>query len=93
MKLGKHFLTPSYGDIKLTDHKSFEWQFEFLQKASDMCGNSLFGYTLELTHARDHAGISLTFSIKKLLWLNINIHDHRHWNELKRRWMMPDDYN
>jgi hypothetical protein len=93
MKIGKHTLTPFWGNVRLTKNKSFEYQIELFEKADDMCGNSLFGYSLSWDHKRDHAGIDFNFSVAKLVWFSVNIHDNRHWNTEKNRWCTEDDYH
>lgn len=78
MKIGKHVITPFWGDIQISKYKSFEYQFEgpsFLRDQIVECG-------LRWTTKTDHAGISFT----KLFWFNLNIHDRRHWDYDNNCW-------
>lgn len=82
MKFGKFAcITPRWGDIQIAKHKSFEYQIEF-----DRFYDQPFELSLSWTRKRDHAGIDFTFSIYKLFWLNLNIHDHRHWDRENDCW-------
>lgn len=82
MKIGKHHITLTWGDIYLFKNKSFEYQIEF--------GARQIMHPFELSllwkNKQDHAGISFTFSIHTIFWLNINIHDHRHWDHNTDQW-------
>lgn len=83
MKFGKFaIVTPRWGDIQIAKHKSFEYQFE---KGSFMQDDP-FEFKLSWTRRRHHAGISFTFGIRWLFWMNLNVHDHRHWDEEKNDW-------
>lgn len=73
-------LTPTWGDIQLTKNKSFEYQLEFKNWAQ------WFECKLAIKKKQDHAGIDFTFSCLKLFWLNLNIHDHRHWDYQNDCW-------
>jgi len=87
MKFGKFArITPRWGAIQIAKNKSFEYQIEF-----DKFHDQPFELSLSWTTKRDHAGIDFTFSIYKLFWLNLNIHDHRHWNHDEDRWEEPGD--
>lgn len=74
MKIGKHHITPRWGDIVISKHKSFEYQLE------RDTGHTPFELSLRWSRKTDHAGVQFTFSVYKLFWLNLNIHDHRHWD-------------
>jgi hypothetical protein len=87
MKIGNHILTWTWGNIRLSKNKSFEYQFE----GSSFADNDLFVCNLTWSIKSDHAGPSFTFSIYKLFWININIHDHRHWNYKNNDWESPND--
>jgi hypothetical protein len=87
MKIGNSIVTPSWGDIVIWKHKSFEYQFE---GPKFMNGHS-FTCKLNWTRKRDHAGIFFTFGIKGLFWMNLNIHDHRHWDIENDTWMPRND--
>lgn len=82
MKIGNNIITPSWGDIQIWKHKSFEWQFE---RGSFMCDDP-FEFKLSCRRKTDHAGISFTFGHRKLFWMNLNIHDHRHWDRTNDCW-------
>lgn len=86
MKIGNNIITLSWGDIQICKNKSFEYQFErgsFMQ-------NDIFECKLIWTRKSDHAGISFTFGIFKLFWMNLNIHDHRHWDDENDCWQDRD---
>lgn len=83
MKFSKGVITPTWGDISLSKYKSFEYQFEFFNDFS----NKKFGeFSIDCNLNSHHGGIDLTFSIYKLFWVNINLHDTRHWNYDEGRW-------
>lgn len=87
MKFGKFAsIEPRWGTIQIAKNKSFEYQIEF---------NKFHDQPFELsgrwTTKQDHAGFDFVFSIYKLFWLNLNIHDHRHWNHDHNRWEEPGD--
>jgi hypothetical protein len=87
MKFGKFArITPKWGTIQLAKNKSFEYQIEF-----DKFNDQPFELSLQWTTKRDHAGFDFIFSIYKLFWINLNIHDHRHWNHDENRWEDPGD--
>ena len=85
MKIGKNIITPGWGDIRIWKNKSFEYQFEGPHFTEDS-----IECKLRWTRRTDHAGISFTFGIKYLFWLNLNIHDHRHWNRETNSWQTYD---
>lgn len=85
MKIGNSIVTPKWGDITIWKNKSFEYQFE---KASFM-GDDPFECKFLWTRNRDHAGISFTLGIRYLFWMNVNIHDHRHWDDENNTWKKP----
>ena len=78
MNFNKGIITPTWGDILITKHKSFEYQFE----GSKMMANdpSPIEFSLRRNTKCDHAGIDFTFGIRGLFWMNFNIHDNRHWD-------------
>ena len=82
MKIGRNIITPSWGDVQISKHKSFEWQFE---KASFL-GDDPFEFKLSWHRNCDHAGISFTFGMRWLFWMNLNIHDRRHWDYENNCW-------
>lgn len=82
----KNHITPTWGNIQISQHKSFEYQIEF-----DNFNGHPFEIHFSWTRFRDHAGIDFTFAIYKLFWLNLNIHDHRHWDDDKNDWEGPGD--
>jgi len=84
--MSKIRITPTWGNIPISKHKSFEYQIEF-----DNWNDQPFEFHLSWRRHRDHAGIDLIFSIYKLFWLSLNIHDHRHWNDEKNDWETPGD--
>jgi hypothetical protein len=83
----KPIITKRFGDIPISKHKSFEYQFEggrFMQ-------NHLFECHLNWSHKRDHAGISFMFGIYKLFWVMFKIYDHRHWDSANGCWENRDE--
>ncbi len=87
MRFGKWCnITPTWGSIRISKNKFFEWQLEFSR-----FNNDPFELSLRWTSRQDHAGFDFIFSIYKLFWLNINIHDRRHWDYEKNKWQEPDD--
>lgn len=84
MKFNKNIITPTWGDIKIAKFKSFEYQFE----GPKMMANDPNPIKLEFnwTNKCDHAGVHFTFGIRGLFWMNLNVHDHRHWNQLNNTW-------
>lgn len=82
MKIKDCILTPKWGDIPICKYKSFEYQFE----GSSFMNEDLFEFKVQWTRNCDHAGISFTFGIWKLFWMNLNIHDHRHWDYENNTW-------
>lgn len=82
MKIGRHIITPSWGDIVIWKHKSFEYQFErgsFMQ-------DDPYEFSLRWTRKSDHAGISFIFGIRGLFWMNLRTYDHRHWDDKNNCW-------
>jgi hypothetical protein len=86
MKIRKHIIEPCWGDIKLTKHKSFEYQLEFKRFVDQP-----FELSLSCTKKQDHAGMEFTFSIYKLFWLNLKVYDKRHWDHDQQMWVSLDD--
>jgi hypothetical protein len=82
MKIRNSTLYPSWGDIKISRNKSFEYQFE----KSNFLGSLPYEFELLWSRKIDHAGISFTFGIRGLFWMNLNIHDHRHWDYENNTW-------
>lgn len=89
MKIGKSVLGLTWGNILFSQNKSFEYQLEF----GDKLAKDIFELSFDWTTKRDHAGIDFTFSIYKLFWLNLNIHDSRHWNYKENRWNKENEYD
>lgn len=87
MKIGKSVITPRWGDILIYKYKSFEYQFEGPNFMKD---GEPFECDFAWTHKRDHAGISFTFGIAGLFWMNLNIHDRRHWDIKNNTWQSYD---
>lgn len=89
MKIGNWAdISLTWGSIQISKNKFFEWQFE-----TKRFNNEPFELSLTWSSRRDHAGIDFIFSIYKLFWLNINIHDRRHWDFDNECWVEPDDCN
>ncbi len=82
----KNIITLRWGDIQIWKHKSFEWQFE----PGSFMGDDRWECNIRWTRNRDHAGISFTFGIYKLFWMNLNTHDHRHWDVDNNCWHAKD---
>lgn len=83
----KKIITPRWGDIPISKHKSFEYQFE----DSSFLNDNIIEFQINWSRKRDHAGISFTFGIYKLFWMNLNIHDHRHWDRDNDCWVKYPD--
>lgn len=83
MKFGKFaMISHKWGDIQIAKNKSFEYQFE----DGSFMRDDLFEFKISWTSKCDHAGISFTLGIKGFFWMNLNVHDHRHWDEEKKTW-------
>jgi hypothetical protein len=78
LKIGKHRISLFWGDIVLSKNKSFEYQIDFGSKLNTI--HTPFELSLKVRHKMDHAGIDFIFSVYKMFWMNLNIHDHRHWD-------------
>jgi hypothetical protein len=78
-------ITPRWGNIRITEHKYFEYQLEF-----DRYNTDPFRLSLEWTSRRDHAGIEFIFSIFKLFWFSMSIYDSRHWDFENNTWKEAD---
>lgn len=86
MKIGNSTITLKWGDIVIWKHKSFEYQFEGPGFILDDPHSFWIECDLKWTRKRDHAGISFTFGVRRLFWMNLNIHDHRHWDRKNNKW-------
>lgn len=78
LKFRGHSLSLFSGNVVLSKNKSFEYQIDFGERAKNI--HVPFEFSLRSRQKTDHAGIDFVFSIHKLFWWNINIHDHRHWD-------------
>lgn len=78
----KNIISSTWGDIQISKHRSFEYQFE----RGSFLGDDVFEFKFTWSRKRDHAGINFTFGINKLFWFNLNIHDHRHWDVDNNCW-------
>jgi len=76
-------ITWRWGDINISQNKSFEYQFEF---GSSTPTNHPFEIRFLITEKCDHCGPSITFGIMNLFWFCLKIYDHRHWNTKGNRW-------
>lgn len=65
---------------RLSKNKSFEFQLGGPSKYG-----SLFGFKLNFATKIDHAGFEFQLELFRF-FLDINIYDHRHWNEEENRW-------
>jgi len=85
MKFGKfgdiHF---KWGWLSITKNKTLEYQLEF----DEFCDQPL-ELSIKWTAKQDHAGIVFTFSIYRLFWYQLSLHDNRHWNIDDDRWEDP----
>jgi len=90
MKIGNSIVTPSWGDTVIWKHKSFEYQFEGPGFMLDDPHSWGIEFNWRWTRKRDHAGPSFTFGIRGLFWMNLNIHDHRHWDTENDTWKSYD---
>lgn len=82
MKLGKFVtITPTWGVIRITKNKSFEYQIEFKK-----FNNQPIELSFTWTTKEDHAGASFIFSIYKLFWMELSLRDCRHWNYEESKW-------
>jgi hypothetical protein len=68
---------------KLSEHKTAEFQ---ISKG----GKTLIGFSVRWDHRCDHAGVSLNIELFRR-FLHVNIHDNRHWNYEKNRYVNYDD--
>lgn len=84
--MAKSIIKWTWGDIPISKYKSFEYQFE----GPHWMDRDIFEFKLSWTRKCDHAGISFTFGIFKLFWMNLNIHDHRHWDFDNECFMSPE---
>lgn len=90
MRIGKSILHPLWGDIIISSHKSFEYQFDF---GSSVPQHSLFHLSFQITRKVDHSGPRFNFGIHRLFHISLGIYDHRHWNHKENRWVKPGDYD
>lgn len=88
MELSNSILTWTWGDIVVTQHKSFEYQFEFGSRATRVMPGP-FEFSIKVTAKRNHAGPSFTFGIAGLFWLCLKVYDHRHWDDENDCWSKP----
>lgn len=65
----------TYGTVKLSNNKYFEYQFE-----GSGFSKSWFELEAKWTRKSDHAGLWFSFSLFDLFWINFNISDNRHWD-------------
>lgn len=82
MKISRLVKALKWGFIPLSKHKTFEWQFE----GPAFMKHDIFEYKVSWTRKCHHAGFDFTFGITKLFWMNLNIHDNRHWNYDRNVW-------
>lgn len=80
MKIGKHLITFTLGNIQLSKHKFLEYQLD-RKFATDP-----FDFHVWWDWKGDHAGPGFYFSIYKLFWFQIKIYDHRHWDYENNCW-------
>lgn len=80
-------MTWRWGDIRISKWKSFEYQFE----GRNCEWNKYFECKFKWTCKQDHAGIDFYFSLFKLFWMNLNIHDRRHWDYENNCWKVYDE--
>jgi len=86
MKLGQFAdLTPTWGVVRLTENKTFEYQFESKRFTSDP-----FEFSLSWTTRKDHAGFEFVFSIYRLFWICFSVYDNRHWDYERGCWAVPE---
>ena len=78
----KPFISWDFVSIPITNNKSIEYQLEL----GDRLATKPFEFSLRWTHNSDHAGIRFAFSIYKLFFLELSIHDNRHWDYENNRW-------
>lgn len=62
---------------QLTKNKSFELQLNFFDSLSS---NTIFQLDIDWSINQDHAGPRCTFILFRVLYFNIMIYDHRHWD-------------
>ena len=73
----------TFGDIKLTENKAFEWEF----LADNKSGNE---FLLSFNDKGDHAGFC--FRVKFLnYYVSFTLYDKRHWNWKEDRWYYPGE--
>jgi len=67
-----------FKDIKLSEFKNLEIQFEFLNP--NIC-TEWFVFNLSTRSKQDHWGVGFTFELLRLVYFNINLYDGRHYDE------------
>ena len=77
--------------IQLSTSKSFEFQVEF-NRPRDKFEIDLFRFTVIFNRKTDHAGFDFTFEFLELLFVSINIYDHRHWDYDKNHNMNNEEF-
>lgn len=80
-KMSKSHFGLGWGFFSLSKNKTFEYQIDGLGHT-----HSYFELSFKWNCKSDHSGPDFIFGIYKLFWININIHDNRHWNYDKDAW-------
>jgi hypothetical protein len=70
-------------DVKLSKNKSLEVQLDLFNKNMSP---GYFEFLFMWTRQQDHAGPSFSFSIFRIIFFNIQVYDHRHWDHDNNRW-------
>jgi len=82
MKLKNGFFSWNFVSFRVTKNKSFEYQLVLGKRLA----TSPLEFSFYWTNKGDHAGISFTFSVYHLFFLELNLRDNRHWNYEENRW-------
>jgi len=71
---------------KISKHKYWEIQAEMPSDLAD-----LFGFNIELSSKRDHAGFRFEVELFRFIYFHLWIYDNRHWDYENDRWVKYPD--
>lgn len=71
----------------LTKNKSFELQLELF---NDLSCNNIIELSFNWSIKQDHAGLSYTFMLYRIIFFKLQIYDNRHWDWENNKW---EEYN
>lgn len=75
-------------NFNLSPHKSLEIQLNLFDNLSQY---TIFEFTLNWHIKCDHAGPRCQIILFRVLYFNIMIYDHRHWNYETNNWEKYDE--